>query len=554
MLKLRSLTFSYRADGKHFTLKTCSSAENSRVSVCILSDEERFDVMLSLRTPVEITHLSAEFEYCFDEDMRIFLNGYQSWTESREYSINETMRGIDHIPAPIREKYAFASYGDYRITEYSRKKGCMHGFSYGYVRNRDDVYDLIASLGEDDGFTVIKTDTAAGTITAEKDCAGYIAEKSYRGLSLYIGKGTEDEVFDRYFELLGIPAPDADRIWGYTSWYRHYQNISKNVIAEDLKGFEGCENAMDVFQIDDGYQTAVGDWLSVDKTKFPDPMEVLSGMIKNAGMTPGIWIAPFVCEEKSQLFREKKDWLVCTDDGDPIKCGGNWSGFYALDIYNKEVQVYIAEVFDTAVNKWGFGLLKLDFLYAACIRPPKNKTRGMVMCDAMELLREYSYGAKILGCGVPLASAFGRVDYCRIGADVSLDWDDKPYMQLMHRERPSTKNTVLNTVFRRQLNGRAFISDPDVFLLRDDDTTMTRRQRQLLCEVNALCGGVLFTSDDNAEYGEWQQSMIGEMKRLQNAKIISAGLYNGTLILTIELDGRVITRVYDHGQSNNTSK
>ena len=57
------------------------------------------------------------------------------------------------------------------------------------------------------------------------------------------------------------------------------------------------------------------------------------------------------------------------------------------------------------------------------------------MADAMDFLRECAGDAMILGCGVPLASAFGKVEYCRIGCDVSLDWNDKPHMRLMHRER-----------------------------------------------------------------------------------------------------------------------
>ena len=47
-------------------------------------------------------------------------------------------------------------------------------------------------------------------------------------------------------------------------------------------------------------------------------------------------------------------------------------------------------------------------------------------------------------------------------SDVSLDWDDVWYMRLFHRERVSTKQAINNTVFRRQLNGRAYGSDPDV--------------------------------------------------------------------------------------------
>ena len=59
---------------------------------------------------------------------------------------------------------------------------------------------------------------------------------------------------------------------------------------------------------------------------------------------------------------------------------------------------------------------------------------------------------------------YKRQDYCRVSCDVGLDWDDVWYMRLFHRERVSTKQAINNTVFRRQLNGRAYGSDPDVFL------------------------------------------------------------------------------------------
>ncbi|EKC48560.1 hypothetical protein OBE_15116, partial [human gut metagenome] len=39
------------------------------------------------------------------------------------------------------------------------------------------------------------------------------------------------------------------------------------------------------------------------------------------------------------------------------------------------------------------------------------------MCEAMDFLRECVGEKMILGCGVPLMPAFGKVDYCRIGAD-----------------------------------------------------------------------------------------------------------------------------------------
>ena len=82
--------------------------------------------------------------------------------------------------------------------------------------------------------------------------------------------------------------------------------------------------------------------------------------------------------------------------GDEVMAGSNWSGSFALDIRNEEVRAYVAEVLRTVTEEWGFRLLKLDFLYAACLELHDGLNRGELMADA-------------------LASAFGRCEYCRIG-------------------------------------------------------------------------------------------------------------------------------------------
>lgn len=545
MFKFSNVRFAYRADGKGYTVTTAESVRNNRISLDIRQNTETFTASVKTKSEIELVKLSAEFEYDFTPDDRIFLNGYQSWTDSIEHDIKGRVRGIDHIPDLVSDKYAFASYGDYTFVKYSRTRGHIHGFSYGYVKHRDGIYDFIGSLGENSGFTIIKVNTDKKTVTVEKDCSGLNFTGSFDGISLYLGSGAENDVFDAYFAWLGI-APTAEKpVSGYTSWYRHYQDISEKAILSDLDGILGSGTDADIFQIDDGYQTAVGDWLSIDMSKFPNGLEGIAGTIKDAGLTPGLWLAPFVCEEKSDLYRDHPDWLLRGDNGEPVRAGSNWSGAYALDIYNEDFRAYLKEVFRTVTDDWGFGLLKLDFLYAACILPRRDKTRGMIMSDGMDFLRECAGGAKILGCGVPIASAFGKVEYCRIGTDVTPEWDSKAYMQVLHRERPSTKLCILNSVFRRQLSGRAFVNDPDVFMLRDTDTSMSREQRRCLAEINALCGGVLFTSDDMGEYGDEQNELAADMAELRDARVLDASLCGNTLILSLELGGRYITRTYD---------
>lgn len=111
----------------------------------------------------------------------------------------------------------------------------------------------------------------------------------------------------------------------------------------------------------------------------------------------------------------------------------------------------------------------------------------------------------ILGCGVPLMPAFGKVDYCRIGADMGLRWK-VPFFS--NREFISTYHTLGNSIFRRQLDGRAFLNDPDVFLLRDENIHCTFEQRKIIATVNKVFGSVLFTSDNVGKYSDEQMSVL----------------------------------------------
>lgn len=122
------------------------------------------------------------------------------------------------------------------------------------------------------------------------------------------------------------------------------------------------------------------------------------------------------------------------------------------------------------------------------------------MHDAMQLLRRLCGDKIILGCGVPLAQSYGMVDYCRIGSDISLNWELKSGKAVGLRERISTNNALLDTINRRALNGRVFLNDPDVFILRDKKTGLSKKQKFTLLVTNLLFGGLVFTSDDITEY------------------------------------------------------
>lgn len=477
-------------------------------------DGEVLEVAVVAARPILVEQLQVRLRHAFATDEMVLLNGYQSWTDTIERPAWSRMKGLRFVPNAVVNRWLLDGGGDYAIVDYTAKRGEQHGFTYGTFRRGEGMV-LLGSLDESHGFTLIRTRASTGEVVLETECPLRQLEAGERvTLGRYaVTRGTEARCYDRYFELMGVKARPIKPLVGYTSWYRHYGDITEEKLLEDLEDMDAKSTpivasigkwAKRMFQIDDGY-CKVGDWLDVDKRDFPRGLAPLVERIRERGFTPGLWVAPFVCEKGSRLFEEHRDWLLRDDGGNLVPTGSQWTTGYALDTLNIEVRSYVLEVLQTVTQEWGFELVKADFLYAACMVPHGGKNRGELMSDALGLLRTgvEDAGALILGCGVPLGSAFGVVDYCRIGCDVGLDWDDRPMMRQLHRERVSTKNSLRNTRGRAPLDGRAFGNDPDVFFLRED-VKLTEAQRDELLFTNANLGSVLLTSDDK---GLWTRHM-----------------------------------------------
>lgn len=113
----------------------------------------------------------AELPWTMEADERLFMNGYQTWTYSPELDRNGKLRGTDHIPGFLLKKYAFDRYGDYHFVPYGHHNGQSHGFSYCYFR-KGGQFQLVASLDETPGYTILRYDSGKALLTLERDCAG----------------------------------------------------------------------------------------------------------------------------------------------------------------------------------------------------------------------------------------------------------------------------------------------------------------------------------------------------------------------------------------------
>lgn len=491
----------------------------------------RFTADMITKNDIRIKEFKVIFPYYYKKDSVVFINGYQSWTDSREYFTSEKMSGFSKwkkwvLTKPVNAHTGLCRSGDAFFCKYPKGRGEFFGYSYGYVRNDENI-DLFASLSESSGYTIVHFDVKKSSVTAEKDFDGVTFRGNSRLIDFVHLNGGYDEVFDKWFEMMNIRCRRTEKKCGYTTWYNYYGNVDENIVKRDLKALSALPEKVDIFQIDDGYQRCIGEWLHHDEKKFPSGMKKLADEIHNNDMLAGLWLAPFAATKNSFIYKEHKDWLVHYDNGKLYPAGANWGGFYAIDFYNQDAAKYIRKVFDTILNDWGYDMVKLDFLYAACIVPMHNKSRGQIMCEAMDFIRDCVGDKLILGCGVPLMPSFGKVDFCRVGADVALEWKHNPYGI---REDVSTPNTINCSVFRRGLNGRAFMNDPDVFLLRDNNIKMSFEQRKLIAEINSVFGSLLFVSDNVSQYSREQLEVFLDTIHKRDVKILKAGICKNDII------------------------
>ncbi len=519
---------------------TSTEKENDFYRLEIENAEGKYSVTLVPKKNFELVDFYAEMPFEFKNGDKFFGAGYQSWTKTKEWTADEIMPGTIKL-SNISEftKDLARKTSDEWIVNYSYKPGEFHSHCYTYIRNGEHV-KLWGSLSEKTGYTIFKVKMNENRFYFCKDLLGKIVSEPLKVFDIVYFEGGYEEVFDKYFALWDMPATRKGMMSGYTSWYNYFQNITEDIILRDLNGLDPYKDQVNIFQIDDGYETFIGDWLDPNPKKFPKGMKYIADEIHKKGYKAGIWLAPFNCQKISRMAKEHPDWLIKHENGKPMVGCIAWGGAYTFDIYNEEVRAYLKKVFDVVLNEWGYDMVKLDFLYSQCIKPRYGKSRGEIMCDAMEFLRECVGDKLFLGCGVPIGPALGICDACRISCDVDLSYKGKFYSRIqVSNEMLNARSAINNSIFRRHLNGRAWMNDPDVFFLRKNNLTFTDEQKYLLGKINNLCGNVLFVSDNAGDYDTAADKLVRRFFNKTDEKILSAEYVSKSDIKVVtEKDGK----------------
>lgn len=451
-------------------------------------------------------------------DWRIYRNGWQSWSPTM--ALAATGPDVLSMPPELAPEPPLEEPG--RIA--SDDVGVLYD-----PASRRSV--LAGAVSARDMLTQVRVDAPARSIAVRCLADGVAlapgAMVSSERIAIDLCDAPQQQL-ERYGDALGremgarLPASAPS---GWCSWYYFFTQVTEEDVVRNLRVLEQHrrEFPIDTVQIDDGYQADIGDWLTVND-KFPHGMEWLASEIKNAGYTPGIWLAPFLIAESSRTYAEHPDWIVRDDAGTPCVASRNWQRTsYGIDGSHPDAQRWLESLFKQVCDGWGYDYVKIDFLYAAAVagrRHDPSATRLRAYRDALAAVRRGVGDRRfILGCGSLMAPSVGMFDGNRVGLDVAPFWR---YLTTEERARPkprerrpddalSAESAIRNSLNRWWMHGRLWANDPDCVLVREDRTKLSFDEVRTLATAIAMTGGMVLSSDDLTRVSPERLSILSAM-------------------------------------------
>jgi len=455
-------------------------------------------------------------------DVFIHCGGWQSWSAGWELGENETLPPkVLLIPELIKH-----TNRDRDTCWQKGKKDRLTGHFIMYIRSGDLYLCVCAKYPEKKVLPPVsyRIERSKKLITPEVYCPNkeWKIGEAMAELAVFHAEGYfnfKDAIKNIYCQkenFINDPLDKSNMAGGYESWYNHYTDINEKMILEDLYSLGKTENLIKlwfndrnkkaVFQIDDGWEKAVGEW-EVDTSRFPNGLKVIAEKIENAGYVPGIWLAPFLVTRQSKIFSEKPEWLLKeSGSGKFVAAGFNplWDKyFYCLDLSRSDVLEYLQKTIDRVIDEWGFRYLKLDFLYAGMLNgsfadgtsPYEHYEKACAILTKRHTTAN-DLPVTYLGCGLPLGSSFRHFPLSRIGADTREQWDWIIPKLVNYTGGPGAYTSLMDTIGRSHFNGTVYINDPDVVFLRSNNCKLSENEKELIALVNFLLGGQIMFSDN----------------------------------------------------------
>jgi alpha-galactosidase len=480
---------------------------------------------------------------------RTYRNGFQSWSGTRTLGVGEADADV-----PTRLARISTTDGKFRSPRTAGHvrsdalsavcepvSGDALGFGFTELADAFAYVELVAPRGrverlevwsDHDGVPLEpgrSIERTVRVVAAHGHAAGWSALKSVA------------EAAGRAMSALGTQRHHPT---GWCSWYYYFAKVTEADVHENLvelaaDGRQGPTFDCEYVMVDDGHQSAIGDWLDTSGERFPSGMADLSRRIREAGFDAGIWWAPFLVDPGSRVARDHPDWLVRNERGRPIigivnPVWGITTPMRVLDTTHPAVLEHLSHVASVIGHEWCYGIQKLDFLYAAAlpgVRHDHSATRAESLRRGLDAIRSGAGDESfLLGCGCPSGPAIGVVDAMRIGADVTPYWSNLiDRVGGRGRHGLATRNAVVNVMTRAVLDRAWWLNDPDCLMVRDTDTKLDEEEVRTLATVIGMTNGMVVISDRLSRLGEHRRSMIARTIALGGGSVEVVDLFEQAL-------------------------
>lgn len=266
----------------------------------------------------------------------------------------------------------------------------------------------------------------------------------------------------------------AESINYWCSWYAFGRKINEELIIAQANHIKKRGLQIDHIIVDDGW-TKWGDWNRVDTKKFPNGIASLSKKLTKKKFKTGIWLAPFLADKKSILFKEHPEYFLRSKSGKLINGFKSVPPFdrifhpqFLLDFSKKEVRQYIFNSIDQIIEKWNVSLLKLDFLYAPYFNPylKKTKAASKQVQELFIYLKNKHPHVFTIACGCSFADAANLADAVRISKDIN---SIPPVPSFIRKIIYKYRAKILEEKLKFKHLWENCLADPDVRMFVFDD-------------------------------------------------------------------------------------
>ena len=292
---------------------------------------------------------------------------------------------------------------------------------------------------------------------------------------------------------------------GWCSWYCFGPRVTAQQVLDNLDVISKQIPGLKYIQIDDGYQPAMGDWLDTGAA-FGGAVQTVLKQIRERGFEPAIWVAPFIAEADSKLFKQHPDWFVKDADGSPLRADkvtfGGWrrGPWYALDGTHPDARAHLERVFRTMRREWGCSYFKLDAnfwgaIHGGYFHDPKA-TRIEAYRRGMEAVLRGAGDAFILGCNHPIWASLGLIHGSRSSNDIKREWK-------------RIETTARQNLMRNWQNGRLWWNDPDAVVLTG---TLPDNEYRFHATAIYASGGMILSGDDLTTIPSERLAMLSRLE------------------------------------------